>query len=153
MKLSNGWRKALLSLHIATTVSVLGTDLVLLLLTMSNEFSTALLVGENLVAPLAVASLATGLLLALLGPYGLLRYWWTTIKLAITAALTGAIYLALLPALRTAAAGGAQPATLVLAPSIAIALLLVNVVFAVFKPAARLSRPAMRAPEPKEMPT
>jgi hypothetical protein len=67
--------------------------------------------------------------------------------------LTGAIFLALLPALRAAATGGAQPATLVLAPSIAIALLLLNVVLAVFKPAARLSRPAIPSTASKEIPT
>jgi len=32
-------------------------------------------------------SLGTGLALALLAPWGLLKYWWTTIKLMITVAL------------------------------------------------------------------
>jgi hypothetical protein len=41
-----------------------------------------------LVQPFAIASLATGVGLALLSGWGLVRFWWTAIKLAVTAALT-----------------------------------------------------------------
>jgi hypothetical protein len=64
--LSAPWRKLLLTVHVAATVSVLGTDLVLLLLGLSSLSGTdprtiypaAHLVGARLVAPLAVLSLS-----------------------------------------------------------------------------------------------
>lgn len=148
-------RKALLSLHIATAVGVFGSDLGVLALALAGLYPAAVLIAERLVEPLAAAALASGLLLALLGPYGLLRYWWTAIKLAITVALTGAVFLALTPALERAAAGAGnpQPATLLLAPALATALLLTNVVLAVFKPAATITRPRVPATNQKEIPT
>jgi hypothetical protein len=154
-KLTSGWRKGILSIHIAAAVGVFGSDLALLILALSGLYPSALLIAEWLVEPLAVTALASGLLLAVLGPYGLLRYWWTAIKLAITAALTGAVFLVLTPALERAAegAGNPQPATLLLAPALATAFLLTNVVLAVFKPAARLSRPRIRTTNQREIPT
>lgn len=149
------WRKGLLSIHIAAAVGVFGSDLALLVLALSGLYSSALLIAEWLVEPLAVTALATGLLLATTGPYGLVRYWWTTLKFAITAALTGAVFVVLTPALEraTEAAGTPQPATLLLAPALATALLLTNVVLAVFKPAATISRRHIPAMSTKEIPT
>jgi len=91
------WRKLLLTVHVAATVSVLGTDLVLPVLGLSSLsgadpraiYPAAYLVGARLVAPLALLSLTTGLLLGVLTPWGLFKYWWVTIKLAITTVLTG----------------------------------------------------------------
>ena len=90
LALSAPWRKLLLSLHVATTVSVLGTDLVLLTLGIASLggadprtiYPAAHLASAWLVAPLAVLSLGTGLLLGWLTPWGVFRYWWVTIKLA-----------------------------------------------------------------------
>jgi hypothetical protein len=95
MTLSSTWRKLLLTLHVTATVSVLGADLVLLALGLSSLggadprtiYPAAQLVSAWLVAPLAVLSLGTGLLLSILTPWGLLRYWWVAIKLAITGVL------------------------------------------------------------------
>jgi hypothetical protein len=80
--LSAPWRKLLLTVHVAATVSVLGMDLVLLALGISGMggadprtiYPAAHLVSEGLVAPLAILSLGTGLLLAALTPWGILRY-------------------------------------------------------------------------------
>jgi hypothetical protein len=150
-----GWRKAVLSIHIAAAVGVFGSDLALLVLGLSGLYASALLIAEWLVEPLAVTALASGLLLATTGPYGLVRYWWTAIKLAITAALTGAVFVVLTPAIEraAAAAGNPQPATLLVAPILASALLLANVVLAVFKPAARISRRDVSAMNKREIPT
>jgi hypothetical protein len=154
-KLTTGWRKALLAIHIAAAVGVFGSDLALLVLAVSGLYSAALLIAEWLVEPLAVTALATGVLLASTGPYGLVRYWWTATKLAITAALTGAVFVVLTPALERAAegAGNPQPAILLLAPALATALLLVNVVLAVFKPAATISRRRIPSMKQKEIAT
>lgn len=164
------WRKPLLAAHVATTVAVLGADLALLALGLASLggadprtiYPAASLVGARVVAPLAVLALGTGLLLGALTPWGLLRYWWVTIKLAITAALTGLVLLVLVPALGAAAAAATAPdpgaggarLPLVVAPAIASALLALNVALAVYKPGWRLRRDAstrvIRAHVPQE---
>lgn len=154
--LSAAWRKLLLTAHVAATVSVLGTDLVLLLLGLSSLsgadprtlYPAAYLVGARLVAPLAVLSLSTGLLLGLLTPWGLFKYWWVTIKLAITTMLTGVVLFVLVPRLAVAAEVVSGPAQrlltnterlpLAIAPALASALLLLMVALAIFKPLWRL---------------
>lgn len=149
------WRKPLLSLHVATTVSVLGTDLVLLTLGIASLggadprtiYPATHLASAYLVAPLAVLSLGTGLLLGLLTPWGVFKYWWVTIKLAITVVLTAIVLFVVVPRLGTVAASvtaasGPLPEgsrlSLVIAPVIASSLLVLNVVLAVFKPGWRL---------------
>jgi hypothetical protein len=154
MNLPAQWRKALLAVHVATTVSVLGADLALLTLGISGLlgsepqaiYPAAHLVGARLLAPLAVGSLGTGLLLGVLTPWGLLRYWWVAIKLAITTVLTAAVLFVLVP--RLGAAAAAAPAMeastdprrllLVIAPAVASTLLVLSVVLAIFKPGWRL---------------
>ena len=154
--LASPWRKLLLTVHVAATVSVLGTDLVLLALGLSSLggadprtiYPAAHLVGAWLVAPLAVLSLGTGLLLGILTPWGLFRYWWVTIKLAVTAVLTGVVLFVLVPRLGAAAAAVTGPAPrllpigerlpLIVAPAVASTLLALNVVLAIFKPTWRL---------------
>lgn len=155
------WRKPLLAIHIVTSVGVIGADLVLLALGISGArgsdpetvYPAMSLVSGWLIAPLAVLALATGVLQALLRGWGLARYWWVTIKLTITAVLTGVVLFVLVPGLRTAAetATGpnaeallddAQRVAFVIAPSVAITLLLLNVFLAVYKPTWRIgSRP------------
>ena len=150
------WRKLLLTVHIATTVSVLGTDLVLLALGIASMngsdqqtiYPAAHLVGAWLVAPLAVLSLGTGVLLAVLTGWGLLRYWWVTIKLTLTTVLTGVVLFVLVPRLDTASdsVNGPSPdfltsserLPLVAAPAIASTLLLFMITLAIFKPGWRL---------------
>jgi hypothetical protein len=156
MTLSAPWRKLLLTVHVVATVSVLGTDLVLLVLGLSSLsgadprtiYPAAHLVGARLVAPLAVLSLGTGLLLGVLTPWGLFRYWWVTIKLAITAVLTSVVLFVLVPRLGAAADAISGPSPhlltsaerllLVIAPAVASTLLLLTVVLAIFKPGWRL---------------
>jgi hypothetical protein len=156
LTLSAPWRKLLLSLHIATTVSVLGAGLVLLTLGIASLggadprtiYPAAYLVDTWLVVPLAVLSLGTGLGLGLLTQWGVFRYWWVTIKLAITTVLTGIVLFVLVPrlgmvaALVTAADSGPLPegsrVLLVIAPVLASLFLLLNVGLAIFKPGRRL---------------
>jgi hypothetical protein len=150
------WRKLLLTVHVVATVSVLGADLVLLLLGLSSLsgadprtiYPAAHLVGARLVAPLAVLSLSTGLPLGILTPWGLFKYWWVTIKLAITTVLTGVVLFVLVPRLGAAADAVSGPAPslstsaerlpLVIAPALASTLLLLMVALAIFKPGWRL---------------
>src|SRR5690242_14432883 len=156
--LSAPWRKLLLTVHVVATVSVLGTDLVLLLLGLASLggadprmiYPAAYLVAARLVAPLAVISLGTGLLLGVLTPWGVFTYWWVTIKLAITTVLTAVVFFVLIPRLDTAANTVIGPAShiltsaerlpLAIAPAVASTLLLLAVVLAIFKPGWRLRR-------------
>jgi hypothetical protein len=156
MKLSPRWRKLLLTAHVATSVSVLGTDLVLLGLGISSVrgadprtiYPAAHLVATWLLAPLATVALGTGVLLGLLTQWGLLRYWWVTIKLALTATLTGVVLLVLVPRLDVAAGAATAPdprlftagerLPLVVAPAAGVTLLILTVVLAIYKPRWRL---------------
>jgi hypothetical protein len=156
MKLSSPARKALLTVHVGTAVAVIGADLSLFLLGLAalggvpplEIYPAALIIGERAIVPLALTAIATGLALALFGPYGLLRYWWVPLKLTITGALTAAVFTVLLPGLRAAAAAAgsgspvsdAQRLPLAIAPLAAITLLGLAVALAVFKPAWRLRR-------------
>jgi hypothetical protein len=151
------WRKVLLTIHVVTTVSVLGTDLVLLVLGVASLggadpptiYPAAHLVSAWLVAPLAVLALSTGLLLSILTPWGLFKYWWVTIKLAITVLLTSVVLFVLVPRLGAAAdtvightphlLTTAERLPLVIAPAVASTLLALNVVLAIFKPGWRPS--------------
>jgi hypothetical protein len=157
------WRKLLLTVHVATAVSVLGTDLVLLVLGISSVrgadpqtiYPAAHLVATWLLAPLAIVALGTGVLLGLLTQWGLLRYWWVTIKLALTAILTSVILFVLVPRLGVAADAAtaldprpftdAERLPLMVAPAAGVTLLILIVVLAIYKPPWRLrSRPNRR---------
>lgn len=160
MNISARRRKPLLTLHVATAVSVLGADLVLLVLGISSVagadpqtiYPAAHLVATWLLAPLAVVALGSGVLLGLLTPWGLLRYWWVTIKLALTTILTGVILFALVPNLGVAADDAtaldprpfsdAERLRLVVAPAVGVTLLILMVALAIYKPGWQLrSRP------------
>ena len=153
MILSPPGRKLLLTVHVATAVSVLGTDLVLLVLGISSVrgadprtiYPAADLIATWLLAPLAVVALGTGVLLGLLTQWGLFRYWWVTIKLTLTAILTGVILFVLVPRLGVSADAATGPAAqeaftiaerlpLALAPAAGSTLLILAVILAVYKP-------------------
>jgi hypothetical protein len=156
MNLFPRWRKLLLVVHLVAAVGWVGAELVLLALAVSGVRGTdprtvypaAGLVGVWLVAPLAVVTLGTGLLQGLLTPWGLFRHWWVTIKLSLTTLMTGLVFFALLPGLRSAADAGTGSAALtatdraqfLVPPSVASTLLVINVVLSVYKPGGRLRR-------------
>jgi hypothetical protein len=154
MKVSPRWRKALLTLHIATAVGWLGADLVLLTFGVAGlrgtdpalVYPAAELVGRYVFAPLSLAVLLIGVLSALLSPWRLLRYWWVVTKLSIVAVMVVLVFVLLLPGLDQA--GGLGPAlperdriNLVVAPSVSSTLLLIATVLSTYKPWGRV-RPA-----------
>ncbi|WP_329429766.1 hypothetical protein OG339_15405 [Streptosporangium sp. NBC_01495] len=155
-------RKAVLTLHVAISVGWLGLDLGLLslgttaLTTGDPELLRASYLamdvfGDTLIVPVSLGALLTGVLLCLGTPWGLVRYHWVLIKLVTTLAATTASILALRSHIGTAAAAvskvppaellsldlGGVDRVLVIAPSVALALYLLNVVLSVFKPFGR----------------
>jgi uncharacterized membrane protein len=148
-------RKLLLAAHILVTVSVLGADLALLTLGIravagmdaSTVYPAAHLIASRLIAPLALASLATGLALVFTSPDRLLSQGWVVAKLAITVVLAAVLILVLVPGLERLAEQAitrapdpvttAQRLRVAIGPAIASVLLAVNVALAVYKPRRR----------------
>jgi hypothetical protein len=81
-----------LTVHVLSALVLFGADLTLLVLGISGVnggdpltvYPSAHLIGVRVVEPLAVLSLATGFVLAVLTPWGLAKYCWTLIKLSVT---------------------------------------------------------------------
>jgi hypothetical protein len=156
LALPRPYRRLLLTVHVAASVSVLGADLVLLALGVASVggadpvtiYPAASLVAAWLVQPLAFSALASGLALGLLTPWGLFTYWWVTIKLGIVAVLTGVVLFVLVPALGATAdavtrltprlLGAGERLPLLIAPATASVLLVVALALAIFKPGWRL---------------
>ena len=147
------WRKLLLVAHVATSVGLLGADAGVLLLAVAGArgadpravYPAAHLLGTELLVPLALASLVTGVALGLLTPWGLLRHWWVALKLVLTLAGTVLALTVLVPALTGltgAAAGGKPPLAdrlyLVRDCSAASVVLLATLALSVYKPFGRL---------------
>lgn len=149
-------RKLLLTAHIIVTVGVLGADLAVLALGISGTagidantvYPAAHLIASRLIAPLALASLATGVALLLTSPDRLLRQGWVAAKLAITVVLAAALIFVLVPGLERLAeqviTRAADPVTtaqrlrVAIGPAIASVLLALNVALAVYKPRRRI---------------
>lgn len=153
-RLAPRWRKLLLTVHVGTSVGLLGTDATLVLLGLTGAggadprtvYPAMHLLGTGLLVPLAVASLASGVLLGALTPWGLTRHWWVLAKLLLTTAGTVLALTVLTPAVTAAAdlttAGvlptDAQRWALVRDPGAASVVLLVTLVLSVYKPGGRV---------------
>src|SRR5215213_233249 len=95
-RLSPRWRRWLLTLHIGSSVALLGADGAVLTLDVAGAlgrdavgiYPAASLIGTALLVPLALTSLLSGAALGLLTPWGLVTHWWVAIKLALTLAGT-----------------------------------------------------------------
>ncbi|GAA4567958.1 membrane protein [Micromonospora coerulea] len=156
-RLSPATRKALLTLHLVTSLGWLGADLVLLTLGVAGlrgadpavVYPTAGLVVTYLFAPLSVVVWLVGVASALLTPWGLLRWRWVLVKFALTTVMLGLVLLLLTPRIRQLGELGAAATThyrvdLVVAPAVSTTLLLVATVLSTYKPWGRL-RPAIPA--------
>jgi hypothetical protein len=155
-------RKSVLLIHIASAGAWLGIDVVMAVLVftalLSDDDRTKALAFRALelvaVGPLlatGLVSLLTGILLGLSSRYGLLRYWWVAVKLALNLLLTALVLVALAPEVADAAERARQfdagvPAPLgigdlIFPPIVSPTALLVAFVLAVFKPWGRIRRP------------
>lgn len=151
-RLTPRWRKAMLTIHLVSSVGLLGADCAVLALAVTGwlgadpvtVYPAAHLLGSVLILPFALAALVTGVLLGLLTRWGLFRHWWVVISLVFTVAGTVLAILVLVPSLdaaATTAAAGQVPADrlgIVKDSSAAASVLILTTVLSVFKPLGRL---------------
>lgn len=160
-RLAPRWRKTLVVVHVGASVGLLGTDAAVLTLDLAGAtgaapptvYPAAALVATVLLVPLALASLASGVLLGWLTPWGLTRHWWVLLKLLLTTAGTVLALVVLTPSLDAAAdaalAGDllspSQRWALVRNSTAASIVLVGTLVLSVAKPLGRVRRRAVRA--------
>jgi hypothetical protein len=161
-------RKSVLLVHIASAGAWLGIDVVMAVLvftalgsdddrTKALSFRALELVAVGPLLATGLLCLLTGVLLGLSSKYGLLRYWWVAVKLALNLVLTGLVLVSLAPEVGAAAerarqfdAGVPVPlgvGDLIFPPIVSPTALLVAMVLAVFKPWGRIrsQQPTARA--------
>jgi hypothetical protein len=107
-------RKFVLLTHVLTSVSWIGVDLVMGVLsfrglasddsqTVATAYGALTMFCVPLLLTLGLLSLTTGVILGLGTRFGLVRYWWVATKLVISLLLTTLVLVALRPALGDAA--------------------------------------------------
>jgi uncharacterized membrane protein len=152
-------RKSVLLVHIASAGAWLGIDVVMAVLvftalgtdddrTKALSFRALELVAVWPLLTMGMLCLLTGILLGLGSRYGLLRYWWVAVKLALNLLLSGLVLVALAPEVADAAERARQfdaglPAPLgvgdlIFPPIVSPTALLVAMVLAIFKPWGRI---------------
>ncbi|MFK0289122.1 DUF2269 domain-containing protein [Streptomyces sp. NPDC090442] len=156
MQLRRPARRALLVAHVACSVGWLGLTAGLFVLgvtgftaasapTAEVAYRAMRLLIDHLVLPVALASLASGWVLALGTPWGLTRYRWVLTKAWLTPPALLLTVLALRPGVArlAAAAAAGHPASdvgLLVAPGVASALYLFLTALSVLKPWGRTTR-------------
>jgi hypothetical protein len=144
-------RKPLLAVHIITSVGLLGSSSALLMLAVTaattddaalagSAYELLRTGGMVFGIPLSLAALSSGVVLGLRGRWGVLRYRWTAIKLALQLAviLCGALLVG--PGVEARLDGDGSAWGLVAAVGANVAMLAAATVISVFKPGGRLRR-------------
>jgi hypothetical protein len=154
-RLRPGARRAAITVHIMSSVGLLGTTAGTLLLALTAAatddaaFAQAIyrLMTSFTVAfgiPLSMLSLATGILVGLGTKWGVLRYWWTTAKLLLIlgVVVNGAVNIGpTVDALRSDPMAAADQARVAIAAAVSVAMLLTATALSVFRrPAGRVRR-------------
>jgi len=148
-------RKALLIVHICSSVGWLGAVLSFLVLAIwgltapeggaaQAAYRAMDVIGWRVVVPVAFAALATGLTQGLGSPWGIVRHYWIVMKLVITGLCSGLVLLHMRPTGRLAGAPlddlmsdaglHAMRVQLVADAGLALGALLVAAALAVYKP-------------------
>lgn len=152
-------RQAVLTLHIVAAGSWVGIDVLVAVLVgtgrLAPDAATRGLayqaLGTFVALPMLVTALVclgSGLLLGWSSRWGVLRYWWVLVKLAVTVVLTLLILGVLAPGMpdvveagRVVSAGGPPAAsleTLVYPPTVSLTTLGIATVLSVFRPWGKL---------------
>lgn len=148
MTLSPALRKTALTLHVASSVGWLGAVAAFLVLAIraltADELTIYPTLGVltwQLIIPLSLAALVTGVVSAVTTPWGLLRHGWVIAKLVLTAGATLLLFVHTIPIGQVASAPAEatrhQRIQLVADSALALVVLLVNTALGVFKPRRR----------------
>ena len=158
MAMSPRVRKLALTAHVTVSVGWFGAVAVFLALavtgliaqdalTVRSVYVTMDVAGWYVIVPLCFASLLTGVVSSLGTTWGLLRYYWVTVKLAITVLATGGLLLHMPPISHIARAAAAPDWTgdaltglrtqLVVQSAAALVVLLVATALSTYKPQGR----------------
>lgn len=143
-----------MTLHVVTSVGLLGADAAVLALAVSGRLGSAPItvypaadvIATVLVLPCAVLALASGVALGLLTRWGLVRHWWVLLKLVLTVAGTLLAIFVLVPTVEAAAGAAlagepiAEPSALVKDSGGASGVLVVIILLAYYKPFGRIRR-------------
>jgi hypothetical protein len=144
-------RKTALTVHVSSSVGWLGAVVAFIPLAVAANVSDdeatvrSAIVSMELMAwwalvPLSIAAFASGILQSLGSKWGLLRHYWVVFKLLITVVATGVLLLytqtleVLAAVARSDASGSAQSFSPLLHSGIALVLLTLATVLAIFKP-------------------
>ena len=99
MKLTGTWRKLLLTLHISASVSWLGVAVGFFALTVAGQQNPSMEVypalntlARTVLFPLSILTLTTGIVQALLTPWGLWKHYWVVFKLFFTLVAAGVMW-------------------------------------------------------------
>ena len=155
-------RKSMVVVHVVVSVSWLALMLCLLTLattalatnnadTLRTAYRAMGMLGDVLIIPLSLLTLASGVVLALGTSWGLFRYYWVSTKFWLTLAATVASIFALTARLHDAVDAVARHPVgsisamdlgfirynMVIVPAVALLLYLANVILSVFKPWGR----------------
>lgn len=169
-RLSPRQRKVTLLVHIVSGIGWMGADIVLFLLLLTGlttddgAVAAACYIAVGVFVPVAVpvfclGMLGSGVLLGWGSKWGLLRYWWVTIKLAFALIMTVLVFVSLVPGINdlaqpdaTASADtvrdtlGSAPTELMYPAVVSFTMLGIATVLSIFKPwgRTRWSAPAAR---------
>ena len=159
LRLGRRWRQAVLVTHVVAGGAWIGIDVIVAVLVLTGRYGGTVEVrglayealATFVVWPMLTAgllSLVTGLVLGIGTRWGLLRYWWVAVKLALNVVLCTLIVLVLRPGMddvaaygRDLPAGAADPAavsTLFYPPAVSLTTLAFATVLAVVKPWGRI---------------
>jgi hypothetical protein len=138
---SLGWIGAALAYLALGVAAVVSGDLVML----RTAWLAMALIGWVVIVPLALGSLVSGLVVALVGPWGLLQHYWVLISLVLTA-LAVAVTVLHMPTVSAVAERVEQAPAGDLAglggdllhPGLGLLVLLVVTVLNVYKPRGRI---------------
>ncbi len=158
-RLTRGWRRTTLVVHVVSAGAWIGIDVIVAVLVLTGWFSDDVEVrslayqalATFVVWPMLVAgllSLVSGLVLGLGTKWGLVRYWWVAVKLVLNLVLCTLIVLVLQPGmdevgdygkdLLTGSPDSTAVSTLFFPPAVSLTTLTLAVVLAVFKPWGRI---------------
>ena len=139
------FRKPLLLVHVTASVGLLGatsSSLLLAIVAASDRdrdvYELISLQSAVFGIPLSFIALATGIALGPATKWGVLRYWWTTLKLVLLVGVifNGALMIGPTTAQRIDGEGSASK--LIFAASLSVLMLAVSVGLSVYKPGGRV---------------